>query len=378
MYNKALRNKDTAKSIYICFIRYSMQQIQNIKSPTVRAANNFDIIRILFAWLVIISHAYILSGSKQCDWICEATNHYINFSYFGVKGFITISGFLIIKSLERSPNPIDYLWKRVIRIYPGLIIVLGLTIGMAYLIYQPGNGYFNFKTEAANYFFNNLSLYHNQWRIHGVFDNNPNTAINGSLWTMGFEFFFYLVLLLLFPIRAYKNIVTLFLLIGIGVLLYGNLYHINDLRAVDFKLRIDFIFELGVFFLIGSFWAMVDWRSLKYDLYLFIAACIWMCIVIGVKMNPIWLSLAWPFIVLYVGQKTSPIAAWIHRNLEDPSYGIYLYAFPVQQILIYLFNPSVFVLLWSSTVIAFALGIGSWKCIEKKILKLKDLFAFRS
>ncbi len=354
-----------------------MHQSQNMLKPTTRAANNFDIIRILFAWLVIISHAYILSGSKQCDWICEATHHYINFSYFGVKGFITISGFLIFKSLQRSPNPLDYLWKRVIRIYPGLIIVLGLSIGMAYLIYQPGNDYFNFKTEATNYFLNNLTLYHNQWRIHGVLDNNPNTAINGSLWTMGFEFFFYLVLLIIFPFRSYKNFIAILLLIGIAILLYGNLYHINDLRAVDFKLRVDFIFELGVFFLIGSFWALIDWSLLKYDMHLFIVACVWMVIVIGGKMNPIWLCLAWPYIVLYIGQKTSPFAGWIHRNLEDPSYGIYLYAFPVQQMLIYFFKPSVGVLLWSSTVIAFALGIVSWKWIEKKILKLKDLFAFR-
>ena len=348
------------------------------KTHPIRPANNFDIIRILFAWLVIISHAYILSGSKSCDWICEATHHYINFSYFGVKGFITISGFLIFKSLERSPNPLDYLWKRIIRIYPGLIIVLGLSIGMAYLIYQPDNGYFNFKKEATDYFLNNLTLYHNQWRIHGVFDNNANTAINGSLWTMGFEFFFYLVLLLLFPLRAFKNILLPILVVSVSILLLGNLFYIDALRVIDFKLRVDFIFELGVYFLIGSFWAVLDWQRIKYAQILFYLSCIWMFIVIGAKLNPIWLCLAWPYMVLFVGQKTSKWAGWIHENIEDPSFGIYLYAFPVQQLIIYFFKPSVFVLLWSSTIISFILGIASWKYIEKHILKLKNLLAFRS
>ena len=353
-----------------------MSDKQKKHSPGTRAANNFDIIRILFAWLVIISHAYILSGSTNCDWICEATNHYINFSYFGVKGFITISGFLIFKSLERSPNPFDYLWKRIIRIYPGLIVVLGLSIIMAYFIYQPGNRYFKFNTEAINYFLNNLSLYHNQWRIHGVFDNNPNTAINGSLWTMGFEFFFYLVLLLLFPIRQYKNILAPIILIAIVILLYGNLYHINFLRTVEFKLRVDLIFELGTYFLIGSFWGLLDWNNLKYENYLFGFSCIGMAIVIAMKLNPIWLSLAWPYIVLYIGQRTSKLAGWVHKNIEDPSFGIYLYAFPVQQLIIYFFKPSVFMLLWSSTIVSFILGICSWKWFEKKVLKLKNLFAF--
>ena len=141
----------------------------------IRKANNFDIIRIIFAWLVIVSHSYVLIGNKGCDPLCEWTDHYINLSYFGVKGFITISGFLIFKSLERSPNVLDYLWKRVLRIYPGLIIVLLLSVGMAYIIYQPKQTYFKFDKEAVSYILNNLTLYHNQWRIHGVFDKNSNT-----------------------------------------------------------------------------------------------------------------------------------------------------------------------------------------------------------
>ena len=48
----------------------------------IRKANNFDIIRIIFAWLVIVSHSYVLIGNKGCDPLCEWTDHYINLSYF--------------------------------------------------------------------------------------------------------------------------------------------------------------------------------------------------------------------------------------------------------------------------------------------------------
>ena len=340
----------------------------------IRKANNFDIIRIIFAWLVIVSHSYVLIGNKGCDPLCEWTDHYINLSYFGVKGFITISGFLIFRSLERSPNVLDYLWKRVLRIYPGLIIVLLLSVGMAYIIYQPKQTYFKFEKEAVSYILNNLTLYHNQWRIHGVFDKNINTAINGSLWTMGFEFFFYLLLLFLFPIRQFKWLVISILILTILGLLYGNIFHIASLKHINFKLRVDFIVELGFFFLIGSFWAALDWNSIPYRTQLAILALISSIVIIYFKLNPIWLGFSWPYLVLYIGQGSSRLADWIHNNIEDPSYGIYLYAFPVQQLIIYCFQPSVMFLLWSSTIISFILGIASWKLIEKKMLGFKNLF----
>ena len=344
----------------------------------IRKANNFDIIRILFAWLVIVSHSYILLGTKGCDPLCELTNHYINLSYFGVKGFITISGFLIFKSLERSPNVLDYLWKRILRIYPGLLLVLFLSVGMAYLIYQPHQPFFKFPKEATNYILNNLTLYHNQWRIHGVFDNNANTAINGSLWTMGFEFFFYLVLLLLFPFRQFKWVIIPLLIITILGLLYGNLFYIESLKHVNFKLRVDFIVELGFFFMIGSFFSAIDWNSIPYRTFLAIIALFASIAIIYLKLNPIWLGFSWPYLVLYIGQGSSKFADWIHHHIEDPSYGIYLYAFPVQQLIIYFIQPSVMVLLWSSTIISFTLGIASWKWVEKKMLKYKNLFVFRA
>lgn len=339
-----------------------------------RNANNFDFIKILFAWLVIVSHSYVLLGNQGCDWLCEVTNHYINFSWFGVKGFITISGYLIFKSLNRSPTLLDYLWKRLLRIYPALIVVLILSIGLAYLLYQPANTYFNFKNEATQYVLNNLTLYRNQWRIHGVFDHLPNQAINGSLWTMGFEFLFYLLLLCLFPIRKFNKLSQTILLITTFILLIGNVFFIDDLRAVDFQMRVDFIFELGLFFMVGAFLGTLNWSIMPYKKVIAVASIIVLFGILYLKPNPIWLCFVWPYLVIYIGQGSSRFSNWIHQHLEDPSYGIYLYAFPIQQTIIYLFQPSVTLLIWSSTLLAFLFGLLSWKYIEKKTLRFKDLF----
>jgi peptidoglycan/LPS O-acetylase OafA/YrhL len=191
---------------------------------------------------------------------------------------------------------------------------------------------------------------------------------------MGFEFFFYIVLLILYPIRNFKQVSQVLLVVTIAVLLIGNLYFIDELRVTPFKLRVDFIFELGLFFMIGAFLGTINWNSMKYQKQIAIIAGIITIAIIFIQPNPIWLCFSWPYLVVYIGQGSSRFSNWIHTHLEDPSYGIYLYAFPVQQSIIYFFHPSVTVLLWTSTIIAFGLGILSWKFVEKKTLQFKDLF----
>ena len=101
----------------------------------IRQANNFDLLRILFAWFVIISHSYILNGAGATDPLFELTNHTFLFSFIGVKGFFIISGYLIFKSMLASNTIPEYLIKRVLRIFHALAIVLLVTLVAVYFIY---------------------------------------------------------------------------------------------------------------------------------------------------------------------------------------------------------------------------------------------------
>jgi peptidoglycan/LPS O-acetylase OafA/YrhL len=108
--------------------------------------NNFDFLRLLFASFVIITHSYALSGNKECDLLCQYTNGQVSFSYLGVRGFFVISGYLVFQSLKRSRNIFDYSIKRILRLYPALILMLILTILFVPFVYESAIPYFKNKS----------------------------------------------------------------------------------------------------------------------------------------------------------------------------------------------------------------------------------------
>lgn len=157
--------------------------------------NNFDFLRILFALLVLIAHCYPLSGNHITEqWLYKITNGQIELSNIGLNGFFILSGFLIYQSSERSSSIIDFFWKRILRIFPALIVVLLLTLLLTPFVYQNSLPYYK-NREVYTYFFKNITLYQLQYSINGVFENNPHqNSINGSLWTIAYEFSLYIFL----------------------------------------------------------------------------------------------------------------------------------------------------------------------------------------
>ena len=346
-----------------------------IKTKETRIANNFDIIRILFAWFVIVSHSYVLNGNGPADPLASLTNGYMLFSFIGVKGFFIISGYLIFQSLERSQSIADYLAKRMLRIFPALLVVLALTILAVYFIYPAQEGYYLLDPEIYKYFLGNSVLFMPHFFIKGIFVNQPNPAINGSLWTIEFEFFFYIVLLLLFPIRKNKHALKVLLSIIIIGFFIGNIFFISDIKKITAPINLELVFDLGTYFLMGSLIACFNWESIPYKIWIAIASGVVLVIATILKLNYSWVQISLPFIIIFLGKQSSKIATLSHQVLGDPSYGIYLYGFPIQQFIIYFFKPATMTLLITSTLLSFVFGCLSWTFIEKRALVYKNIFA---
>ena len=344
-----------------------------VQLPT-RQANNFDLLRILFAWFVIVSHSYVLNGDGATDPLFGMTQQTFLFSFIGVKGFFIISGYLIFKSMVVSTSIFEYLVKRVLRIFPALAVVLLVTLAAVYFIYPNNLPPFFTNKEVYAYFLGNIILFKPHFFISGIFAGLPSSAINGSLWTIEYEFFFYLFILLFFYFRSNKKILKALLVIVVALFLMVRLAFYDWTVQTHFFIPLEPLFDLGPYFLMGSLLSCFDFDTMPAKNAL--AAVLSLVLVASVyfKIGHTVVYFTLPFLVIYVGKQTSKLASWVHTTMGDPSYGIYLYAFPLQQLIIYWYRPSTLVLFVASTIGAFVFGYLSWIFIEKKALALKQYF----
>lgn len=152
--------------------------------------NNFSILHWLGLTLVVLGHQYVLMGHNAPSVLDNACHG------IGLQILFIVSGYLVTKSFQNSDSSIQYLKKRVKRIFPPLILCV---LGMALLIGPI------FTTKGMSQYFGRV--WHFIWKnillcpsfnLPGVFAKNPAShALNGSLWSLPVEFFCYIVLMLL-------------------------------------------------------------------------------------------------------------------------------------------------------------------------------------
>ena len=124
-------------------------------------SNNFDLLRLLAAILVLFSHSYPLAGDNSAEWLAAISHGFISFGDLAVACFFIISGYLITGSMINRGKMIDYFIARVLRIFPGLIIsvlICTLIIGTLVTI-LPLNSYLS-DPQVYSYMIHNMSLWH--------------------------------------------------------------------------------------------------------------------------------------------------------------------------------------------------------------------------
>ena len=175
---------------------------------------NFDIMRLVAALLVVVSHTFPLAGQAPLRIMGVE-----DLGALGVSVFFVISGYLVSASYERDPKA--YLFKRILRIEPGLIASLVVTVGLLALVTTaPAAEYW---PAAAMYVVRNALLYPAVYALPGVFQDVPFTGVvNGVLWTLRLEFTFYVVLML---IRARLSLVLALLAVCVAVFVTMTFTH---------------------------------------------------------------------------------------------------------------------------------------------------------
>jgi len=328
--------------------------------------NNFNLIRFVAATSVILFHCYALLGHPEGDLFRRWTGGLADFGYLGVFLFFVVSGFLVTMSFVRQRSLVAFIAARVLRIYPGLTLAALLTvaIGMACstLPWQ------SFLTDAQtlDYLRHTVSGWDVRDRLPGAFTGNPYPhAVNGSLWTLPIELKFYVGCLAAGVCGLFRRAWRYNAAFIAGIALFA--WH-PDWFPVHPELAV--VRHLAFGFALGAF-AWVNRDRLPLSPWLAALA------LVVLFANPFGLGRGMYFLVLvayvllaFALHPALRIAAF--NRLGDYSYGLYVYAFPVQQMLIYRSNDiSPTVLFWTAFPLTLALAVASWHLVEKPMLELK-------
>ena len=292
-------------------------------------------------------------------------------SPMAVQGFFIISGFLIVRSFYRSHSLKDYFRKRAKRILPAYILVILLcAFGLFFVSDLTVGQYFSssvfFKYLAANLSFMNFI----QPSLPGVFTENPEMIVNGSLWTLKVEILLYLsVPLIVYLVRRFDKRIVLLLIYLFAIIFNRSMSHLylitgNEIYAI---LARQFFFQIA-FFATGVFLLFYFNFFLKHRLVFFLIAVPFLLFHSN-NIISCFYPLAWGIIIFTVAFSFS----FFNKagKYGDFSYGIYLFHFPIIQIVVS-FNfckNNPFFVFSLVTFLTFTLAWLSWHLLEKRFLR---------
>ncbi|MEO6838356.1 MAG: acyltransferase [Ginsengibacter sp.] len=338
------------------------------KIASSRSANNITLLRHFAAFFVLISHSYDLTGNFDNEFLRKISGQSISFSRIGLIIFFFISGFLITQSLVSSTSIRQFIWKRFLRIYPALIMLMVLTVFILGPVFTslPVKQYFS-SPETWEYFFG-TSLIRLRFVLPGVFDGN---GVNGSLWTLPVEFRLYLFLAFLFLLGLIKKRFLYFAFIFLFIVFAILLLPINSPGEILSYLNPYLLW--GMYFLTGSFVFFIK-DKIFLDYRILIALIILWFLVRNIDvLNLVSELICFSYFTLWASFKTPIVFPGFFKQ-NDFSYSMYLYAYPLQQIFIFengIMSPLKLMLLTLLALIPLCWA--SWNLVEKPSLKLKKM-----
>ncbi|CAH8287651.1 peptidoglycan/LPS O-acetylase OafA/YrhL [Mariniflexile fucanivorans] len=324
--------------------------------------NNFDFLRVVFATTVAIAH---MIGLAEIE-LFQPYQIYFN-TRLAIDGFFVISGFLIAKSYENTNSIKEYLFRRIKRIVPAYFFVIILSAIFFSLISTYSINQYFFSGEFWKYLLANLTFQNYlQPCLPGVFTTNLICAVNGALWTIKIEEAFYLLVPVFYWLVKSKR-VNIYFLSAIVYLI--SVAYFNYFVSIDnYRIAKQLPGALA-FFVVGIMFYRNFSFLLKYKHYIILPCLILFLVEQYVFETQYLKPIAYGFMVFYFAYSFK----WLNNfgKYGDFTYGIYIYHFPIIQLVVYygffnIYNPvltSVFVLL-----VTLVFAVLSWHFLELRFL----------
>jgi peptidoglycan/LPS O-acetylase OafA/YrhL len=330
--------------------------------------NSFDFIRLLAAVFVVFSHSFALTGFIE--------PHLGTFSLgaLGVWIFFILSGYLISKSWDQYPRFNVFFAKRILRIFPGLIMAIVLTIIVVGIFFTSLPLIQYFKNQGTFAYLNNIFLYNTSYLLPGgVFASNPYPgSVNGSIWTLAYEFTMYITVALIGAFKVYKKIsaLTIWKILFVAVLgLY--IIGVQHFNISIFYLNISQFLPLALLFFSGIVMSKEEHRLKLTYTRGFASLIVFMVLAfINPLLLPLYASIFLAYAIFALGK--SDKMAWVGKY-GDFSYGIYIYSFPVQQMIVATTHTTnSYKLFFLSLLVSLIIAVLSWHLLESRFLRLKS------
>lgn len=360
---------------------------ERVRRPTIgsmgilsRDGNSFGLLRLVLSCSVIVSHSWTIGGFGT-EPLKSFSRGSLTLGTLAVTCFFALSGVLVGRSAERLPSG-TYLWHRCRRILPGFwtclvvtafgfgsVIALVRSLSM-HALWEPVN------ESAATFVTRNFTLGIGQYRLGSVLDGLPlPDAVNGSLWSLAYEFACYLMIL---------AVVQLWIMSGRRHAVLAAITALSVVMAVIVEMAPDseagFIvfpflgelegyqfFTLWAVFMMGALVGLFADRIPFTPLMVLMAGAV--CVVT--------LALGWfratgalvlPYLLVGIAHYLPRITRRIGVE-RDLSYGLYLYGFPAGQLLVAAgIGGSAPVLAIATIVVTTPVAALSWFGVERPLL----------
>jgi len=329
--------------------------------------NNLNLLRMIAATAVLFSHSYALTGHVAEEPVALRAGT-TDLATLGVIVFFAISGFLIAQSLTRNRSLYAYAVNRALRIVPALAVGTLFCVIVGWIATTRSTAGYWQDPATWRYLLGTPILIMLD-RLPGVFATNPYPlAVNGSLWTIPLEVCCYAVAAVVAALRILQSRL-LFATVAACALIAFSYFPDRFIAWIPPqgtwiapRLAGAFLLGASVFVyrrfvpvsIVSALIVLVAAKALAntpYGGYAFYAAIAYAALVFAYHPR---------------------LRVRAYLKLGDYSYGTYVLAFPIQQLLVWrlgIREPlTLFVLALVATV---ALAVLSWHFVEAPALARK-------
>ncbi|WP_101377172.1 acyltransferase family protein [Saccharopolyspora spinosa] len=331
--------------------------------------HGFAWIRMIGALAVVYGHSSPLAGTGDLfpsDWPVQPDEGVL-------MGFFAMSGFQITESWIRDPHPGRFAAKRILRLWPPMLtvsLIMSLIIGPM-ITSMSASDYF-----AANgtwgYVVNNAGLLTLKHELPGVFVDNPwPNAVNGSLWTLPMELLAYAALYALLLLGAGKHKYRWLAVVAlIGIITWDRyLEELPGSESAGSFLSVP-VESLVAFLVAFAFGVVLNLYRIPLSPLAASGGLVLLVLMPNSTTGSFWMAFAVSYAVVVTGHfwpsRLTVPGVWVNG-----SYGVYVWGFPIQQLLAMAGIRNQWLMLICAAPLTYCVGTLSWKFIEEPTMKLR-------